>query len=60
MRTLTDEYTPPTWACNTYRAMLDGLARLERDMHQHIHKEDNVLYPRAMKLETALVEKAGP
>jgi regulator of cell morphogenesis and NO signaling len=54
MRTLTDGYAPPAWACNSYRAMLDGLARLERDMHQHVHKEDNVLYPRAVRREAEL------
>ncbi len=47
----TDGYTPPDWACNTYRAMLDSLARLEADMHQHIHKENNVLFPKAIQLE---------
>jgi regulator of cell morphogenesis and NO signaling len=59
MRTLTDEYSPPDWACNTYRAMLDALAHLERDMHQHIHKEDNVLFPRALDLEAALAARGG-
>ncbi len=47
----TDAYTPPEWACNTYRAMLDSLARLEADLHQHIHKENNVLFPKAIQLE---------
>ncbi|WP_153557665.1 iron-sulfur cluster repair di-iron protein [Roseimaritima sediminicola] len=47
----TDGYTPPEWACNTYRAMLDSLARLEADMHQHIHKENNVLFVKAIELE---------
>jgi regulator of cell morphogenesis and NO signaling len=47
----TDAYTPPEWACNTYRALLDSLARLEADMHQHIHKENNVLFPKAIQLE---------
>nr|WP_253154576.1 iron-sulfur cluster repair di-iron protein [Stieleria tagensis] len=47
----TDGYTAPQWACNTYRAMLDSLAQLERDMHQHIHKENNVLFPKALQLE---------
>lgn len=51
-RTLTDGYTPPDWACNTYRAMLDALAHLEHDIHQHIHKENNVLFPRALKMES--------
>jgi regulator of cell morphogenesis and NO signaling len=50
----TDAYTPPDWACNTYRAMLDSLARLEADMHQHIHKENNVLFPKAIQLERAM------
>jgi len=51
MHNATDEYQPPDWACNTYRAMLDGLAHLERDLHQHIHKENNVLFPKAVDLE---------
>jgi len=54
-RTLTDGYTPPEWACNTYRAMVDGLAAFERDMHQHVHKENNVLFPRSLELEDALL-----
>jgi regulator of cell morphogenesis and NO signaling len=58
MRELTDEYTPPTWACNTYRAMLSELGHLEQDMHQHVHKEDNVLYPRALQREAELAERA--
>ncbi|NMF57000.1 iron-sulfur cluster repair di-iron protein [Pseudanabaena yagii] len=48
---LTDNYTPPEWACNSYRAMLDGLLNFERDMYQHIHKENNVLFPKAIALE---------
>lgn len=56
LRQLTDNFTPPDWACNTYRAMLDALARFEQDTHQHIHKENNVLFPRAIALEA---EKAA-
>ena len=51
LRESTDNYTPPQWACNTYRSMLDSLARLEADMHQHVHKENNVLFPKALALE---------
>jgi len=58
LRSLTDDYTPPDWACNTYRAMLDALAGLERDLHQHIHKEDNVLFPRAANRQAELAEGA--
>lgn len=45
---LTDGYTPPDWACNTFRAMYDALAKLERNMHQHVHKENNVLFVKAL------------
>lgn len=51
-KTLTDNYTPPDWACNTFRALYDGLAQLEKNTHQHVHKENNVLFPRALALGT--------
>jgi regulator of cell morphogenesis and NO signaling len=47
---LTDRYMPPEWACNTFRAMFDTLGRLQSNMHQHVHKENNVLFPRALAL----------
>jgi len=53
LRRLTDGFTPPDWACNTYRAMLDGLRELEADLHQHIHEENNILFPRALEKERA-------
>lgn len=45
---LTDGYTPPEWACNTFRALYDGLAKLEQNTHQHVHQENNVLFPKAL------------
>lgn len=51
---LTDNYTPPKWACNTYRALLERLHDLELDMHQHIHKENNILFPKALEKEAML------
>lgn len=54
IRAATDDFKPPVWACGTYRAMLGGLADLEADMHQHVHKENNVLFPRALRLEARL------
>src|SRR5690606_7036272 len=54
LRDLTDQFTPPEWACNTYRALVDGLAAFEADMHQHVHKENNVLFPKALAREVAL------
>ncbi len=59
MHQATDGYQPPEWACNTYRAMLDGLQVLEADLHQHIHKENNVMFPKALAREAELGAKAG-
>jgi len=50
----TGDHTVPEDACNTYRAMLDGLRQLELDMHQHVHKENNILFPKAIELEQTL------
>lgn len=49
MRRLTEDYTPPPGACATYRATLEGLEALERDMHRHVHKENSILFVRAME-----------
>lgn len=54
IRRATADYAIPADACNTFRVMLDGLAQLERDMHQHVHKENNILFPRAIQREQAL------
>ena len=53
MSVLTSTYTPPEDACNTFRALLSGLRELEVDLHEHIHEENNVLFPRALALEQA-------
>jgi regulator of cell morphogenesis and NO signaling len=50
MRELTDDYTPPPDACPTFRGLYHGLAELERDMHVHVHLENNILFPRAARL----------
>jgi regulator of cell morphogenesis and NO signaling len=47
IRALTDNYTPPEGACNTWRALWAGLGELESDTHLHIHLENNILFPRA-------------
>lgn len=58
-RELSDAYTPPDWACNTFRAMYEALASIESNMHQHVHKENNVLFPKALALEAQHGSKAG-
>jgi len=52
MRRLTGGYSVPADGCNTYRAGMAGLAELEADMHEHVHKENNILFPRAARLVT--------
>jgi regulator of cell morphogenesis and NO signaling len=51
IRDLTSGYTPPASACPTYRAMLTSLSDFEQDLHRHVHLENNILFPRAVKLE---------
>lgn len=53
LRELTGGFAAPDDACSAYRALLDGLATLEADLHKHIHKENNILFPRASELEAA-------
>jgi regulator of cell morphogenesis and NO signaling len=53
LRELTNEFQPPFDACNTYRALFAGLHDLEEDLHRHIHLENAVLFPAALKLAAA-------
>jgi regulator of cell morphogenesis and NO signaling len=53
MRDLTNDYTLPEGACPSYTALFAGLEDLERDLHRHIHLENNVLFPAAVKIEAA-------
>lgn len=50
MRSLTHDYTPPEDACGTFRVLLYALAQIELEMHQHVHKENHILFPRALEL----------
>ena len=49
---LTDGYTPPADGCASYVACFAAMAELEADTHLHIHKENNVLFPMVVRLET--------
>lgn len=53
MRSLTNDYNLPEGACPSYTALFAGLEDLERDLHRHIHLENDVLFPAAVKLEAA-------
>jgi len=51
---LSNNYTPPESACNTFKALYAKLQEFEQDLHQHIHLENNILFPKALQLETAI------
>jgi len=51
IRELTDGFTAPEDACTTYRLCYEELAYFERDLHRHVHLENNVLFPRAIEIE---------
>jgi regulator of cell morphogenesis and NO signaling len=51
LREVTADYTLPPDACPTFKAMYEQLHRMEADLHQHIHLENNILFPRAIELE---------
>jgi|SRR5690606_35694759 len=51
---LTDGYSPPADACTTYRVTFELLEEFEEDLHQHIHLENNILFPKAILLEKEL------
>ena len=48
LRELTNDFRVPQNACNTWRALWHGLAALETALHDHIHLENNILFPRAL------------
>ena len=54
---LSNNYTPPSHACNTYRVVFSLLEEFERDLHMHIHLENNILFPKAIEMEHKLQAK---
>ena len=51
IRALSGGYRLPEEACPTWRALYKGLEEFERDLHQHVHLENNILFPRALEME---------
>jgi len=54
IRALTSGYAVPDGACTTYRVCLQELEAFERDLHEHVHLENNILFPKAAELESKL------
>lgn len=52
---LSDNFTPPLEACNTYKVYFAKLQEFEKDLHVHIHLENNILFPKAILLEKSFI-----
>ena len=54
LRSLTSDYTAPAGVCISYQTLYQALENFEKDLHQHIHLENNILFPKAVNLENSL------
>lgn len=54
IRKLSNDFRPPEEACTTYRILFENLEAFEKDLHKHIHLENNILFPKALELEEHL------
>ncbi len=55
IRSLTSDYKAPADACTSFKALYEALREFEADLHEHVHLENNVLFPRAVDMEAAAV-----
>ena len=51
IRRLSDDFTPPVDACTSYRVLFAKLNEFEQDLHQHVHLENNILFPKSIAME---------
>jgi regulator of cell morphogenesis and NO signaling len=51
IRGLSNNFTPPVYACNTYKVLYAKLNEFEEDLYRHVHLENNILFPKALQLE---------
>lgn len=54
LRTTTLDYSTPADGCKSYRTLYEALEAFEKDLHQHIHLENNILFPSAIELEARM------
>jgi len=52
---ISNDFNPPTDACSSYQVLYSKLDEFEKDLHQHIHLENNILFPKAIELEKELL-----
>ena len=53
MKQASNGYCAPADACISFQTLYNALAEFEADLHQHIHLENNILFPRAVAMESA-------
>jgi regulator of cell morphogenesis and NO signaling len=54
IQNVTNNFAPPAGSCNSFQLLYKKLQDLDADLHQHIHLENNLLFPKALKLEKEL------
>lgn len=59
IRSLSDNYQAPDGACPSYRGLCHGLQEFERDLHRHVHLENNILFPRALEMDRGSARPAA-
>ena len=52
LRSITSNYTAPADSCVSYKTLYEALGQFEQDLHLHIHLENNILFPRAIEMES--------
>jgi len=57
IRRASGEYRVPEDACLSYKTLYEELRAFEADLHQHVHLENNILFPRAVELEAAVLRE---
>jgi len=55
IRAASSAYTPPADACASYQALYRDLQEFEADLHEHVHLENNILFPRAVDIEATIL-----
>ena len=56
-RKMTAGYSLPDDACNSYKLLFSKIKEFENDLFQHIHLENNILFPKALLLEEAVLRE---
>jgi regulator of cell morphogenesis and NO signaling len=59
IRDASSNFTPPPDACESFKALYRELSAFEKDLHQHVHLENNILFPRAVEMEAAVPVAGG-